>query len=384
METLYNAAVAYTEGLHEELIALIKTLCRIPAPSNLEAQRAAFCKKWFEAAGAKAVHVDSALNAIVSMNDTGSNDLIVFMAHTDTVFPDLEPFEAAEDGDRLCCPGVGDDTANLAMLMLCARHFIQAGIPEGTGVLFVANAGEEGLGNLKGCRQLMKDYAGRVKQVISFDGGLGHVVNKAVGSDRYQVKITAQGGHSYGKFGNTNAIHLLSCMVADLYAITPPVAEGGGSKTTYNVGLISGGTSVNTIAQTAEMLYEYRSDDQGCLDQMRAHFNTIVEKYKALAVAVDIELLGARPCMGDVDPAAQKALEGRIVAAIEKEAGIQGVAFGSGSTDCNIPYSLGIPGVCTGGYSGEGAHRREEWISMSSMKPGIRAIMGMVAGEIYR
>lgn len=244
--------------------------------------------------------VDAAQNVIAPVNCTPGCEVVVFMAHTDTVFPDLTPMPLHREGDRLFCPGVGDDTANLAALMLAARYFRMQPQTADCGFLFVANSCEEGLGNLKGCRQLMQDYAGRVREVVSFDGGLGGICNKAVGSARYRVTVRTEGGHSFGAFGNRNAIHLLASMIDTLYAVKPP-AEGD-SKTTYNVGMIEGGTSVNTIAQEASMLFEYRSDSRACLEKMKAMFESIVAAYRSMGIEVEVVLLGERPCMGDVDP----------------------------------------------------------------------------------
>lgn len=372
---LEASARRYAAENETALIELIETLCGIPAPSHQEAQRAQFVKAWFEKNGFPDVTVDAAQNVIAPVNCTPGCEVVVFMAHTDTVFPDLTPMPLHREGDRLFCPGVGDDTANLAALMLAARYFRMQPQTADCGFLFVANSCEEGLGNLKGCRRLMQDYAGRVREVISFDGGLGGICNKAVGSARYRVTVRTEGGHSFGAFGNRNAIHLLASMISTLYAVKPP-AEGD-SKTTYNVGTIEGGTSVNTIAQEASMLFEYRSDSRACLEKMKAMFESIVAAYRSMGTEVEVALLGERPCMGDVDPARQQALEERISAATRAEAELT-PSFHSGSTDCNIPFSLGIPAVCTGVYRGAGAHTREEYIELSSLPAGFRMMLSFL------
>jgi len=362
---------------HAETLQLIKDLCTIPAPSHKEELRAAFCKAWFEKAGFENVTIDEALNVICPVNVTEDNELVVFMAHTDTVFPDLEPMPFIEDGETWRCPGIGDDTANLAAMMITARQMLKEGSCGELGYLFVANSCEEGLGNLKGCRQLMADYGSRVKEVISFDGGLGGIMNKAVGSHRYRIAVSTEGGHSYGAFGNRNAIHQLSALINALYSVKVP--KNGNSKTTYNVGAISGGTSVNTIAQYAEMLYEYRSDDRECLEQMRVMLMKMLEAFAATGIEVEWELLGERPCMGEVDPEKQAALEARARKALEPVVGpVPGGR--SGSTDCNIPFSMGIPAVCFGAYRGGGAHTREEFILPESLKDGLDVLYRFIGG----
>lgn len=365
----------YAAEQERPLVELIEALCKIPAPSHHEERRAAFVKAWFAENGFPDVTTDVAQNVIAPVNCVPGREVIVFMAHTDTVFPDTEPMPLHRENGRLYCPGVGDDTANLAALMLAARYFRAQPQTADCGFLFVANACEEGLGNLKGCRQLMQDYAGRVREVISFDGGLGSICNKAVGSARYRVAVRTEGGHSFGAFGNRNAIHALASMIGTLYTVKPPVE--GDSKTTYNVGMIEGGTSVNTIAQEASMLYEYRSDSRVCLAKMKTMFESIVAAYRSMGAEVEVTLLGERPCMGDVNPTRQQTLEERLSAAIRAEAECEPF-FHSGSTDCNIPFSLGIPAVCTGVYRGRGAHTREEYIELASLPAGFRTMLAFL------
>ena len=185
----------YLEQSQEELKQLIRDLCAIPAPSHQEEDRAAFCKAWFEKSGGVGTYIDEALNVICPYGDTGEGPLTVFMAHTDTVFPDREPMPFLEDEETFRCPAVCDDTANLAVMMICARYFLQNKIPGKTGILFVANSCEEGLGNLKGSRALAKAYGDRITAWVSFDGmSLDKIVHRAVGSHRYQVTVRTEGG----------------------------------------------------------------------------------------------------------------------------------------------------------------------------------------------
>ena len=359
---------AYLEASQEELKQLIRDLCAIPAPSHHEEKRAAFCKEWFENAGGKGVYIDEALNVVCPHHVTEDNRLTVFMAHTDTVFPDMEPMPFIETEETFQCPGVGDDTANLAVMMICARYFLQNDIAPEKGILFVANSCEEGLGNLKGCRAIVSKYGSRMDSLVAFDGfHLRNVVSRAVGSHRYRVTVKTEGGHSFSAFGNRNAITVLSSMISTLYSVKVP--QDGDSKTTYNVGTITGGTSVNTIAQEAEMLYEYRSDSRLCLEKMRNLFAKVVEAYRATGVEIDVEMVGDRPCAGDVDAVAQKALEDLSDASIRRVT-CQEPRFRSGSTDCNIPLSLGIPSICMGLCQASGAHTRTETLQLASLPGG--------------
>ncbi len=378
MEYLNEQALAYTENSVEELEELILSLCRIPAPSHQEDQRAEFCRDWFIKMGGKDTYIDGAKNVICPYHLTDDNSVIIFMAHTDTVFPDTVPFEPVVTDERISCPGVGDDTANLAVLMLSARYLMQNALPTNYGVLFVANSCEEGLGNLKGSRQLMKDYGNRVKMVISFDGYMEGVTHQAVGSHRYRVTVRTEGGHSYANFGNRNAIHFLSSMITTLYTVKIPDGMG---ITTYNVGGIEGGTSVNTIAQSASMLYEYRSDNRKGLSFMQESFNRIVEAYRAMGIEVEVKLLGERPCSGEPDPDTMHQMEKVAGDVLKNYAGITPF-FGSGSTDCNIPLSLGIPAICPGVISGGGAHTREEYILRESLRPGLKVGLSLMLSYV--
>lgn len=357
----------YVKKHKEDVLELIRELCKIPAPSFHEEKRAEFCKKWLELVGAEGVYIDEVNNVIFPINCEGSNEITVFSAHTDTVFPDMEPMELREDAEKIYCPGVGDDTASVAVLLYVAKFFVKNHIVPEKGVLFVCNSCEEGLGNLVGIKRLMKDFKGRIKQLVSFDSNTNVMNDTSVGSHRYEVEIATEGGHSFQAFGNKNAIAELSKIVAKIYGIVPPAREG--IRTTYNVGIIEGGTSVNTIAQSAKMLCEYRSDDAAYLEIMRQKFAEIFESAKSDEVSVKVTQIGERPC-ADIDEEKQAQLAGVCQRVIE-EAVREEIIRKSASTDCNIPLSMGIPAVCIGVYKGDGSHTREEYIEKEEMETGL-------------
>lgn len=365
MEGIQDFAKRNTTLMYDTL----RELCAIPAPSHMEQERAAYCKEWLEGVGAKGVYIDEALNVILPINCEGSDAITVFVAHTDTVFPDTEPMPYTDDGETIRCPGVGDDTASLTVLLLSAKYLIENDIRPAGGVMFVCNSCEEGLGNLKGTRQIFKDFEGRIAKFISFDSRLGHLTTRCVGSHRYEVEALTPGGHSWGAFGNPNAIAVLSRIVGEIYSIEVP--QVGNSRTTYNVGIIEGGTSVNTIAQSAKMLCEYRSDNIKCLAIMKEKFERIFAEVGASdGVELRITIVGERPCMGDVDLGAIDRMA-QICGEIQMRAVGKAIAGGAASTDCNIPLSLGIPAICIGVYEGGGAHTREEWVKKDSMISGL-------------
>ncbi|MBQ4316504.1 MAG: M20/M25/M40 family metallo-hydrolase [Oscillospiraceae bacterium] len=358
----------YCKENYELMLDTLRELCAIPAPSHFEHERAAYCKKWLENIGAKGVYIDDALNVIYPLNCDGSREITVFVAHTDTVFPDREPMPYFDDGEKIHCPGVGDDTGSVTVLLAMAKYFTENNIVPEKGIMFVCNSCEEGLGNLKGTRQLFKDYEGRIARFISFDGGALHsIADRCVGSHRYEVEVLTEGGHSWGKFGNENAIANLAGIVNKIYGIDLPKKDG--AKTSFNVGEISGGTSVNTIAQNARMLCEYRSNDVDCLAYMEKKFEEIFESARSEDVRVAVKRVGERPC-GIVPDEKIEDLRRVLVPIIEAASG-NTACFRSSSTDCNIPLSLGVPAICIGVDNHQGSHTREEWLEKASLIPGL-------------
>ncbi len=371
---LDKTALSYIDAHAGEAQELLITLAQIPAPSGHEELRAAFCRDWLISKGAEGVFIDDALNVLWPTHDTGDNDLMVFMAHSDVVFPDTTPLPLHVADGRISCPGVGDDTANAVALLTAAGYLAQSGLtPKNCGVILVINSGEEGLGNLKGSRAIMDRYGHRVKEFVTFDGNADGIVTKAVGSRRYRVTVTTQGGHSYSCFGRPNAIAHLASLIDRLYRMEVPAL----GKTTYNVGTVSGGTSVNTIAQSAQMLFEFRSDEAEAMDQMEAQFLAALEDSKAEGVCFTTELVGDRPCGISVDEAAQTAMVERVAAAVREYFGFE-ISCGCGSTDCNIPLSMGITAICPGCVMGSGAHTREEYVEEKSLLPGLKVAFSLI------
>lgn len=422
--------IEVTDSIIEELVQLIKTIAAIPAPSGQEDKRADFVKHYLEKAGYEQVILDEAKNVIVEVTPAGTSvkspvgvltpakadastkaptpadtpaavsapTLHLYTAHTDVVFPDTTPLPVKEEEGRLCAPGVGDDTANLAGMLLAMKYIRacsrQHHLTPRRPIAYVADSGEEGLGNLRGMRAAYNRYAGNIARHIAFDGNTDVIVNRAVGSDRYEITVQTEGGHSYNAFGNRNAIAVASEMISALYQTDTEALPG---KTTYNVGTIQGGTSVNTIAQQATFCYEYRSDEQEGLRQMKEIVQDKINRVlgipqsdsgepfrledgamvKAQDATVSVKVIGKRPGMGPVDEKAQRQLSGHLSDLLEKNTG-QRPFFTSGSTDCNVPLSEGIPAACFGIYLGQGAHTREEYIELGSLKAGLQTMFDLM------
>ncbi len=363
----------YIKAHAKEFYDLLLELAVIPAPSNFEEKRAEFVLNWLHANGAKDAYIDEVQNVILPIGCDGDRPIVVYMAHSDVVFPDTDALPLRVEDGKIFCPGVGDDTANAVALMAVMEYLANASLRAKEGVLLVINSGEEGLGNLRGSREIMRKFGSRVREFVTFDGYAESYADRAVGSMRYKITVRTEGGHSWSKFGNRNAIAAMSELVVKLYSAEVP-AEG---RTTFNVGGISGGTSVNTIAQSCELLYEFRSDTAANLRYMKAYFESVIAEFRATGLELEVELIGERPCGEDVDETAMKALCARSEAAILACCGLTPSARAS-STDCNIPLSMGIPSVCVGAVRGGGAHTREEYVEIDSLVPGIATAFEMI------
>lgn len=378
-----DVARAYARTVHEEEIDLLRTLAQIPAPTGCEEARVAFVVKWLRNAGATCVEVDAQKNVLCWLGEVPAANVEVFSAHTDVVFDDRGALPLREEDGRLHAPGVGDDTANLVGLLLATRWLIAH--PEavaGRSILVLINSCEEGLGNLRGTRAVYDKYESCIASHVAFDTYLGNVVREAVGSVRWRVSCDGPGGHSFKRFGTPNAIVELARLVLDLDGMELPAA----ATTTQNAGVICGGTTVNSIAEHAEMLYELRSVDDGCLRAARAEFERVVDAHRVAhandGVSFCVEPIGQRPGNGPVDAAALDALTARACDATRVASGRDHVTIAPSSTDANIPLSCGIPAVCMGAVRGAGAHTRDEWIETSSLEDGLVAILLMMAARV--
>lgn len=360
----------------EETKELLITLTQIPAPTGKEKARADFIEIYLLQKGILGRR-DTAGNLIYEIKGE-KPEYALFTAHLDTVFDDEvirveeKPAECASGNNRtgriLCAPGIGDDTSNVVLLikLLEAMHMRKEKPQQ--SILIAFDVGEEGLGNLKGIRQLCQDYASQLAEVIAVDLQYHTIYIKAAGSIRLRAEITTEGGHSYKEFGNANAIAEAAELISRIYQID--VSEEA-EKVTYNVGKIEGGTSVNTIAADCSFLVEVRSENEQLLQKyIKKVKNIILSAKKAKVTLTEI---GNRPCNGAVPADRQRQLIDRAGKAIFEVTGKEAICTG-GSTDCNIPLSLGIPAVGFGGYEGGGAHTKQEWMNPDSLETGYRIL----------
>lgn len=333
-------------------------ICEIPAPPFKETARAKAYADAFRALGLKHVRVDRAGNVLGERPGLAARPHLVFSAHLDTVFPEETNVTVTREGTVLRAPGIGDDCRGLAVVLGVIRALNAANVQTPGTITFAGTVGEEGLGDLRGVKALFRDtLKGRIDRFVSVDGtGLG-ITHVGVGSLRYRVAFTGPGGHSYGAFGLANPIHALGRAIARIGDFQVPRDP----KTTFNVGRVGGGTSVNSIAFESWMEVDMRSADAAALKSLDASFHKAVDT--ALAeenerwndngrLTVEKRLVGDRP-------AGRTAAEAPIVAAavsVTRALGLP-VTLDEGSTDANIPMSLNIPALTIdGGGRGTGAH----------------------------
>jgi tripeptide aminopeptidase len=329
------------------------SICEIPAPPFHETERGKEYAKRLAALGMVDIRTDKVGNVISKYpGSTAPKPLIIFSAHLDTVFPAGMDVKVKKDGNRLTGLGIGDDCRGLAVVLATGKALMENKVKFKGTVLFVATVGEEGQGDLRGVRHLFtEELKGQVDQFISIDGTGFRVTARGVGSNRYKVTYKGRGGHSYGAFGMPNPAHAMGRAIARIADIEVPKSP----KTTFNIGTVTGGTSVNSIPIEVSMEVDIRSESPRELatidERLRAalQYGLDAEKKRwpesKAPLDLIIETLGLRPAAEPSDevPIIQKSL------AAAKTLGITVLATGAGSTDSNIPMSLGIEAVTLGG-----------------------------------
>ncbi len=376
--TLKQEIEEYLDSQHGNTIEMAVELAKIPSFSHHEEKKAEFVCETLHQMGFSAAYVDASSSVICPVGEISSQKAVLFCAHIDTVFEDTEELPVKREAGRIYAPGIGDNSANVSALLTLARMVQVFRLKEKQPILLAFTSGEEELGNLKGIRSVLSQFEGQVGEAVAVDGGYRHVVSRAVGSNRYQVTVKTEGGHSYGDFGNRNAIACMGKLIERLYEMEVPSE----AKSTFNVGKIEGGTSINAIAQECRMLFELRSEKKECLEQMAGYFEQCVHEARETGADVQVELIGQRPC---AQLTVKNHLEEKVLAAAKT----QGIVpeFYASSTDANLPLSKNIPAVSFGACLGGGAHTREEYLEIESMRTGMKILASLFctyfhAGEI--
>jgi acetylornithine deacetylase/succinyl-diaminopimelate desuccinylase-like protein len=373
----------HADAITEEHIRI----CSIPASPFGEQERAEYLSRKFTELGLTEVEIDEEGNCLGLLRGSSQSPLIVVSAHLDTVFSKDTNFNVVRRDNRLYAPGIADDGCGLAALIALAQAIQSEQIPIEGSILFVGTVGEEGEGNLRGVRHLFSKgrWAKHVDSFLSFDGpGLDRITNKALGSRRYRVAVTGPGGHSWGDFGLPNPVHAIGRAISRLAAYPAPKHP----RTTFNVGRVEGGRSVNAIPSEATMEVDLRSAADSELQRLDAFFRKAMrdaideENVKRRAgdslLKLNVDLIGERPT-GET-PADSPLVEIAIEAT--KLLGVQ-PRLDQSSTDSNLPISLGIPAITLGaGGSSAFSHSLDEWYDPRGrdlgLKRGLLVILGVV------
>ncbi|MFN8357648.1 MAG: M20/M25/M40 family metallo-hydrolase [Spirosomataceae bacterium] len=381
IQKAFQSVVAQNKRNREELIMLTE----IPAPPFMETKRGIRFTAMLKEAGADSVWTDKVGNVIALRKGKKSNRCVALDGHLDTVFPEGTDVTVKFKGDTLYAPGVGDDTRGLVMVVSILRALEEAQIETQSDVLFIGSVGEEGLGDLRGVKYLFSGESRKIDSWISLDGGaLGQVCTMGLGSYRYRVTFKGPGGHSWGAFGRANPQHALGSAIhyftraADKFTRT-------GARTSYNVGRIGGGTSVNAIAFESWMEVDMRSEIPENLNKVDSILKASVQqalqeqnsmKRNGPALTVEIKKIGERPSgeLPESLPIAQRSLAATVYFGVAP-------LISRGSTNSNIPIAKGIPAVTLGrGGDGNNAHALNEWwIDTDGYKAIQLALLTLVA-----
>ena len=362
-------------------------ICEIPAPPFKEQERGRYFAARFIELGLSGVHTDSEGNVIGFYRGQSEEPSLVLSAHLDTVFPEGTDVRVRRTGSRLLAPGIADDAAGLAALIGLIQTLNAAQMRLRGTIAFVATVGEEGEGDLRGVRHLFSEgrLAGRVSAFVSFDGtGVDFITHQALGSRRYRVTLTGPGGHSWGDFGVVNPVHALGRVIARLADYRVPVEP----RTTYNIGRIEGGESINVIPQSASMYVDLRSASEIELSRLEdfllAAVNHAVVDENALRAAsgrrlqVELTIIGNRPS-GEIS---RESLLVRTAIEASRVLGINPI-LNRASTDSNIPISLGIPAITIGaGGESNDSHRLSEWYDPVGREVGYKRALLLALGMV--
>ena len=373
----------HADAITEEHIRI----CSIPASPFGEQERAEYLSGKFSELGLSEVEIDEEGNCLGLLRGASQSPLIVVSAHLDTVFSKDTNFNVVRRDNKLYAPGIADDGCGLAALIALAQAIQSEQIPIEGSILFVGTVGEEGEGNLRGVRHLFSKgrWAKHVDSFLSFDGpGLDRITNKALGSHRYRVEVTGPGGHSWGDFGLPNPVHAIGRAISRLAGYPAPKHP----RTTFNVGRVEGGWSVNAIPGEASMEVDLRSAAQAELQRLDAFFRRAVrdaiDEENATRRAGDpllklkVDLIGERPT-GETpadSPLVEIAIEATKLIGVDPR-------LDQSSTDSNLPISLGVPAITLGaGGSSAFSHSLDEWYDPRGrdlgLKRGLLVILGMV------
>ena len=358
------------QELRQRVLDLAAEIQQIPAPTFSEQERAVFLHNRFQLEGLEDVSRDELGNVIARIPGHGQANPVILSAHSDTVFPKDTNLALVKESTRWQGPGIGDNSLGIASLFGLHWSIQSLDLTLPGDIWLAANVGEEGMGNLIGMQAIVERFGREVLAYIVLEGMLlGYVYHRGLGVKRYLIEVATAGGHSWGDHGLPSAIHEMAALVQQLARIRLPKDP----RTSLNAGVIRGGVSVNTIAPRAEIELDIRSEEVGQLNKLAHKVQQLVEAANRDGVQVKIELVGERP-VGAIPidhPLVQAAV------AVLEELGVP-TELSIGSTDANVPLSLGYPAVCLGLTRGGLSHTVDEYIHTEPLQEGLAQIVALV------
>ena len=357
-------ALQQIEAREPEAIQEQIRLTEIPAPPFMEARRAAYYLERMREIGLSDASIDAEGNVTGLRKGTGNGPTLLIAAHLDTVFPEAVDTTVELRDGRFYAPGIGDDARGLTALLSVIEILNESGIETVGDIMFAGNVGEEGRGDLRGIKAIFRDHP-EIDGFVSIDSvRLRRITSGGTGSRRFEFQFSGPGGHSFGAFGLPSAIHAMGRAIAKIAEIETPALP----KTTFTIGTVAGGTSVNSIAADAVFTLDMRSNDPAALIKLETQAKAVAlvavaeenARWDNGEISVEFKLIGDRP-------AGRTATESPIVqiaALAFDEIGIELRELGISSTDSNVPMSLNIPAITiAGGGNGGGSHSPGEWYS---------------------
>ncbi len=368
-QAVVNTAVSALQRNATTALKLALEIQQIPAPTFAEAERAAFVQQKFSEVELQTISQDE-LHNVYGLWPGLEPDLppVIVSAHTDTVFPAETDLTVRREGRLLYGPGLADNSTGVAGLLVLAHTLREYNFRPRRSIWFVANTGEEGLGDLRGMRAVTARFGDAAAYIVLEGGSFGHVVHQGIGVNRYEITVQAQGGHSWADFGQASAIHVLGRLIAALAEMAVPAKP----KTTYNVGVIEGGRSINTIADEAHCLLDLRSEDAAALRRLTERATAVVNSFiEPPNVILQMKQIGQRPPgllprHADLVQWAGEAL---------RQVGCPRVEYAAGSTDATIPLSLGYNAVCIGLAHSGNVHRLDEYLDPAYLGHGLGQLL---------
>lgn len=356
--------------LINRLLDLAITVQQIPAPTFFESSRSALVCTLFQKEGLSNVTQDAVGNVYARIPGTINTHPIVISAHLDTIFPIETDLQVSRQKGKIFAPGIGDNSLGVASLLGVAWALDQEDYSPTHDIWLVANVGEEGLGDLRGMRAVVERFDRSSLAYLVLEGmALGQIYHRGLGVRRYAVEIQTRGGHSWVNHGRPSAIHEIVKLANQLIALPLPTTP----RTVLNIGVISGGLSINTIAPSARLEIDLRSEDPEMLDKLAAAVEAMAKSAHRRDVVVSFKIIGNRPPGGL--PNDHPLIE--IAVAALEEVGVE-PRLNIGSTDANIPLSLGLPAIGLGITTGDGAHTQNEMINIQPVKRGLNQLISVV------